>query len=29
MTAFPKADVQKVRIGTDLNGCLWPEADVR
>ncbi len=28
MTAFPKADVQNVRIGIDLNVCLWPKADV-
>ncbi len=26
--AFPKADIQNVRIGTDLNGCLWPKADI-
>ncbi len=29
MSAFPKADVQNVRIGTDLNVCLWPKADIR
>ncbi len=28
MTAFSKADVQNVRIGIDLNVCLWPKADV-
>jgi len=27
MTAFPKADVQNVRVGTGLYGCLWPKAD--
>jgi hypothetical protein len=29
MSAFPKADIQSVRIGVDLNGCLWPKADIR
>ncbi len=29
MTAFPKAAVQNVRIGVDLNVCLWPKADVQ
>ncbi len=29
MSAFPKADVQNVRIGIDLNVCLWPKADIR
>ncbi len=29
MTAFPKADIQNVRIGIVLDGCLWPKADVR
>ncbi len=24
-----KADVQNVRIGVELNVCLWPKADVR
>jgi len=28
MSAFPKADVQNVRIGTDLNVRLWPKADI-
>ena len=29
MTAFSKADVQNVRIGTNLNGCFWPKADIQ
>ena len=29
MTAFPKADVQNVHVGTDLNVRLWPKADIR
>jgi hypothetical protein len=29
MTAFPKADVQVVRIGIDLNVRFWPKAAVR
>ncbi len=29
MTAFPKADVQNVRLGVELNVRLWPKADVR
>ncbi len=29
MSAFPKADVQDVRIGIDLNVRLWPKADIR
>ena len=29
MSAFPKADVQDVGVGTDLNVCLWPKADIR
>ncbi len=29
MSAFPKADVQNVRIGIELNVRLWPKADVR
>ncbi len=28
MTAFPKADVQNVRVGTELDGCFWPKADI-
>jgi len=28
MTAFPKADVQNVRIGIEPNGRLWPKADI-
>ncbi len=28
MTAFPKADVQNVRVRVDLNVCLWPKADI-
>ncbi len=28
MTAFPKADVQNVRIGIELNVRLWPKADI-
>ncbi len=28
MTAFPKADIQNVRDGTDLNVRLWPLADI-
>ncbi len=29
MSAFPKADVQNVRIGVELDVCLWPKADIR
>jgi len=29
MSAFPKADIQNVRIGAGLYGCFWPKADVR
>ncbi len=29
MTAFPKADVQNVRTGIELNVRLWPKADIR
>ncbi len=29
MTAFPKADVQNVRIESDLNVRFWPKADIR
>ncbi len=29
MSAFPKADVQNVRDGVELNGCSWPKADIR
>jgi hypothetical protein len=28
MSAFPKADVQNIGIGIELDGCLWPEADI-
>ncbi len=28
MTAFPKADVQNVRIGVEPNVCFWPKAAV-
>ncbi len=28
MTAFPKAAVQNVRVGTDLNVRLWPKAAI-
>ncbi len=28
MSAFPKADIQNVRIGPGLYGCLWPNADI-
>ncbi len=28
MAAFPKADIQNVRVGTDLNVRLWPKADI-
>ncbi len=28
MTAFPKADVQNVHIGVDLNVRFWPKADI-
>ncbi len=28
MSAFPKADIQNVRIGIALDGCLWPKADI-
>jgi len=26
---FPKADVQNVRVGVELNDRFWPKADVR
>jgi hypothetical protein len=29
MSAFSKADVQNVRVGTELNVCLWPKAAVQ
>ncbi len=29
MSAFPKADVQNVRVGVDPNVCLWPKAAVQ
>ncbi len=29
MSAFPKADIQNLRIGAGLYGCLWPKADIR
>ncbi len=29
MTAFPKADIQNVRVGIELDVRLWPKADVR
>ena len=29
MTAFPKADIQNARIGTEMDVRLWPKADVR
>ena len=29
MSAFPKADVQNVRIEVEPNVCFWPKADVR
>ena len=29
MSAFPKADIQNVRIGIVLDGRLWPVAAVR
>ena len=29
MSAFPKADIQSLRIGVDLNVRLWPKAAVR
>ncbi len=29
MTAFPKADVQNVRVGVGLNVRFWPKAAVR
>ncbi len=29
MSAFPKADIQNVGIGTELNVRLWPKADAR
>ncbi len=29
MSAFPKAAVQNIRVGADLNVCLWPKAAVR
>ena len=28
MSAFPKADIQNVRVGTELYGCFWPLADI-
>ncbi len=28
-TAFPKADIQNVRVGVELYGRLWPKADIR
>ncbi len=28
MSAFPKADVQNVRIGVEPNVCLWSKADI-
>jgi len=28
MSAFPKADVQNVRIGTEPNVRFWPKADI-
>ncbi len=28
MSAFPKADVQNVRIGIEPNVRLWPKADI-
>ncbi len=28
MTVFPKADIQNVRVGTELYVCLWPKAAV-
>ncbi len=29
MSAFPKADVQNIRIRVEPNVCLWPKADIR
>ena len=29
MSAFPKADIQNLRVWVEPNVCLWPEADVR
>ena len=29
MSAFPKAAIQNVRIGVDLNVCYWPKADIQ
>jgi hypothetical protein len=29
MSAFPKADIQNVRVGVGLNVRLWPKADIR
>ncbi len=29
MSAFPKADIQNVRVGVELNVCLWPKADIQ
>ena len=29
MSAFPKADVQNIRIGTELNVRFWPKAAIR
>jgi len=28
MSAFPKADIQNMRVETELYGCLWPKADI-
>ena len=28
MTAFPKADVQNIHVGTELYVRLWPKADI-
>ncbi len=28
MSAFPKADIQNIRLGTDLNVRFWPKADI-
>ena len=29
MSAFPKADIQNVRVGHEFNVCFWPKADVQ
>jgi len=29
MTAFSKADIQNVCVGTELDVCSWPKADLR